>query len=122
MNPPDSRYDVIIVGAGLVGSAFALLMSQVFANYAGLRIAVVEHAALLTEAEEQNQRVVALGDAATDVLKKVGVFERLGSNTCHAYNKMFVWDENTDGELPFAAQDNNKTALGYLIDSHECTR
>ena len=120
MSALDSKYDVIVVGAGLVGSAFALLLSKVFSKHLGLKIAIVEHAPMLAEAEQKNQRVVALGDAATDVLKEVGIFESLGANVCHAYDKMFVWDESTDGELTFAAQDYNKTSLGYLIDSQEC--
>ncbi|MFT5136045.1 MAG: 2-octaprenylphenol hydroxylase [Arenicella sp.] len=122
MSASDSTFDVIVVGAGLVGSAFALLLSRVFCEHHGLKIAVVEHAAMLTKADQQNQRVVALGDAATDVLKQVGVFESLATSACYAYDKMFVWDENTDGEITFAAQDYNKTSLGYLIDSQEATR
>ena len=122
MSASDSTFDVIVVGAGMVGSVFALLLSKVFSKHVGLNIAVVEQAALLTKAKQQNQRVVALGEAATDMLKQVGIFESLGDNVCHAYDKMFVWDENTDGELAFAAQDYNKTTLGYLIDSQECAR
>lgn len=122
MSTADSTYDVIVVGAGLVGSAFALLLSKVFSNHHGLRIAVVEQSAMLTKNADQNQRVVALGDAATVVLKEVGIFESLGINVCHAYDKMFVWDENTEGELTFSAQDYDKTSLGHLIDSQECTR
>ncbi|MFT4629192.1 MAG: 2-octaprenylphenol hydroxylase [Arenicella sp.] len=122
MSVSDSTFDVIVVGAGLVGSAFALLLSKVFREHRGLKIAVVEHAAMLTKADQQNQRVVALGDAATDVLKQVGVFGSLATSACHAYDKMFVWDENSDGEISFAAQDYNKTSLGYLIDSQEATR
>lgn len=122
MSATDTTYDVIVVGAGLVGSAFALLLSKVFSKHVGLKIAVVEQAAMLTKDKDQNQRVVALGDAATVVLKEVGIFESLGANVCHAYDQMFVWDENTDGELAFAAQDYDKTSLGYLIDSQECTR
>ena len=122
MSASDSTYDVIVVGAGMVGSAFALLLSKVISKHPGLKIAVVEHAAMLPKAEHLNQRVVALGEAATDVLKEVGIFESLADNVCHAYDKMFVWDENTDGELGFAAQDYNKTSLGYLIDSLECAR
>jgi len=112
------KVDLIVVGAGLVGSAFALLMAE----KTDLKITVVERAKALQASTEANQRVVALGEAATNVLAEVGVFQNLSQGVCHPYQRMHVWDENSDGELDFCAKDYQRDALGYLIDSLECTR
>lgn len=65
------KVDIIIVGAGLIGSALALTLVQ---RNPRLSIAVVERSAQLSENVFPNQRVVALGRVATDILGSVGLF------------------------------------------------
>lgn len=109
-------YDVIVVGAGLVGAACALLLAQ----HRKTKIAVLECAPALLEDTRPNQRVVALGKAATDVLQQAGVFDELGAGACHPYDKIVVWDENSKGELKFSADDYQQTVLGHMVDSQRC--
>ena len=122
-------YDVIIVGAGLIGAALALLLSK----KTELKLAVVERAEPLkpsVESKASNQRVVALGHAAKQVLSQVGVFEQLSEQHCYPYQRMFVWDENSHGELEFNTDDLNDLigesetdtidCLGYMVDSLYC--
>ena len=123
-------YDVIIVGAGLIGAALALLL----AKKTELKLAVVERAEPLkpsVESKASNQRVVALGHAAKQVLTQVGVFEQLSEQHCYPYQRMFVWDENSHGELEFNTDDLNDLiigesetdtidSLGYMVDSLYC--
>ena len=65
------QYDVIVVGGGLIGAAFALLLSQRTEH----SIALVERNPALSAASANqaggdlaNQRVVALGHAACAML------------------------------------------------------
>lgn len=111
------EYDLIVVGAGLIGSAFALQI----AGRTEMQIAVVERAAAISKNDQANQRVVALGEAATDLLREVGVFTALEAGSCYPYSKMFIWDECSDGELLFDARDYDKKRLGHLVDSQQCT-
>lgn len=69
---------------------------------------------------DDNQRVVALGALATNFLDDVGVFKALGTCYSHAYQKMLVWDENSNGELCFDASHVGQTCLGHMVDSQEC--
>lgn len=112
------KVDIIIVGAGLIGSALALTLVQ---RNPRLSIAVVERSAQLSENVFPNQRVVALGRVATDILDSVGVLEQLGSEFANPYSQMFIWDENSHGELAFNAQEHGIAQLGYMIDSVQCT-
>ncbi|NNC99685.1 MAG: 2-octaprenyl-3-methyl-6-methoxy-1,4-benzoquinol hydroxylase, partial [Gammaproteobacteria bacterium] len=98
-------------------AAFALMLSK----RSEFSIAVVEHADALVVGDQPNQRVVALGDAATDLLDEIGIFNRLEDRFCYPYQKMFVWDQNTDGELCFAASEYQRAHLGHITDSLQCT-
>ena len=123
------KVDIIIVGAGLIGSTLALALAKKFT------VALVERSSQTFDNKFPNQRVVALGKRATDMLSGVGVLNSLGAEFCYPYQGMFVWDENSDGELAFTAQDLNiakglqgakgldldKPCLGHMIDSVQCT-
>ena len=111
-------YDVAIIGAGLIGSAFALLLSQ----RTDLRIALIERGKMLAEPNTANQRVVALGSVATKLLDDVGVFSKLDRAHAYPYGKMTVWDDNTDAQLEFDAQEFGRGELGHMVDSVECNR
>lgn len=111
------RSDIVIVGAGLIGSALALWL----AKHTSFSISLVERNEPLSQPREDNQRVVALGALATDFLQDVGVFAALGERHCYPYQKMFVWDESSDGELCFDASNTGHASLGHMIDSQECT-
>lgn len=112
----DQKYDVVIVGAGLVGASFALHL----ARSTDLNIAVFERSSALKINSLPNQKVVALGAVATDVLTDIGVMPLLDSSSCHAYQGMVVWDENSNGVLSFSAQEHGYAQLGHMIDSNQC--
>lgn len=110
-------YDVVVVGAGLIGATFALLLAEQQPKW---RIAMIERAAALTPPADTNQRVVALGQLATDLLDRVGVIATLDADTCFAYRRMFVWDQHSRGELEFDAQELGLPHLGHMVDSEYC--
>lgn len=112
------KFDVIVVGAGLIGAATALTLAK---QDSALKVALVERAPESDFPAHINQRVVALGSVACAVLKRVGVFERLDESTAHAYTRMHVWEEHSEGELNFDAGELNVRELGYMVDAAACT-
>ena len=115
------RFDIIVVGAGLIGAALALRLAQI----TNLSIALVERnpASLKSSSSsDSNQRVVALGHVAVEMLRDVGVFEQLGEQHAYPYQAMSVWDENSQGDLCFSAQDAGASELGFMVDAEACTR
>lgn len=113
-----ARYDVVVFGAGLIGATFALLL----ARRSELKIAVVERAAAGSFNSLPNQRVVALGALATSLLGEIGAMDKFTIEQAYPYTKMFVWDENSDGQLCFRAAEYGQNELGHLVDSSACTR
>lgn len=111
-----SRFDIGIVGAGLIGSALALWLNK----HSDYSVCLIEQQSALSEPEIDNQRVVALGALAHDFLDDIDVFETLGADHAHPYNAMCVWDDNSDGELNFNADALDQASLGYMVDSLMC--
>jgi len=111
-----TKSDITIVGAGLIGSALALWL----AKNTDYSVTLLERNSIMSRPKEANQRVVALGALATNFLDDVGVLEALDENYCHAYKKMLVWDERSDGELFFDSSSAGESYLGHMIDSQMC--
>lgn len=110
------RVDITIVGAGLIGSALALWLVK----HTDLSIALVERNTAMPEPQESNQRVVALGQLALNFLDSIDALELLSPLQCHSYNKMHVWDENSNGELEFDSDSLDQAQLGCMVDSLAC--
>lgn len=111
-----SRFDIGIVGAGLIGSALALWLNK----HSDFSVCLIEQQAALNEPETNNQRVVALGALANNFLADIGVFQTLGTGHAHPYSTMCVWDDNSDGELNFSADALGQANLGHMVDSPMC--
>jgi len=118
----NKKVDIIIVGAGLIGCSLALMLAKQksLAGNKKFTIALIERSAQLTQNKSPNQRVVALGKLATNILSDVGVINLLGRDACYPYQGMTVWDENSDGELTFNAGELDQQCLGHMIDSNQC--
>ncbi|RBP49633.1 FAD-dependent oxidoreductase [Arenicella xantha] len=111
-----TQYDVVIVGAGLMGTSLALWLAQ----HTDYSIALLERAAPLPDTLPANQRVVALGTKATNLLTELGVFDTLSEEHAYPYSSMSVWDEQSNGELHFSAADTSLPHLGHMVDSVWC--
>jgi 2-octaprenylphenol hydroxylase len=111
-------YDIVVVGAGLIGAACALML----AKRTTYSIALIERSKPMSDSSMTNMKVVALGSAATSILDELDVLPELKPDLCHPYTSMFVWDENSEGELFLNAEDYGRDELGKIIDSFECNR
>lgn len=109
-------YDVVIVGAGMVGTALALQLS----TSTSLSICLLERASMLTESAAPNQRVVALGQLAQNLLSELDVFQKLSESHAFPYQAMTVWDDSSTGLLQFSASDVNEPQLGFMVDAIRC--
>ena len=118
MNQHQPEFDIVIVGAGVIGSALALTLSK------SLRcnIAVLERNSALKGQELKGEttspeRILALGAVAKGLLEELGVFEQLESKFAHPYQGMYVWDSQGRGEIEFQADDYSVDALGHMVSS-----
>ncbi|MAT51940.1 MAG: 2-octaprenyl-3-methyl-6-methoxy-1,4-benzoquinol hydroxylase [Porticoccaceae bacterium] len=114
----DNRFDVLVVGGGLVGAAFAVGLAQ-HPVAAGLSIGVVETAPFKGDpgGEAFDPRVVALAEKSRRQLQGLAVWsDALASRAC-SYHHMVVRDSAGTGCIEFDAADVHKTDLGCIVEN-----
>lgn len=106
------RFDVVVVGAGVVGAAAALRLAA-----EGLRVAIVEaHEPQPWNPAAPDLRVYAFAPDAQALLQEVGAWAAVAAARAHPYRHMRVWDAAGGGELAFDADQMGRACLGHIIE------
>ena len=115
----NKHYDVIIIGAGIAGSALAASLSG-----HGLSIALIEAqpTGVGTGADDQgvlgfDARVSALTPNSRELLEKIKVWPGIYQQRMCSYQHMTVWDGDGTAVLEFDADELNVEALGYIAEN-----
>lgn len=118
-NRSDEDYDLLIVGAGLVGATLACLLKDL-----PIRIALLDRSRLdgnkLAFKQKQpafDPRVSAITMASKKLFTDIGIWEAIEAARCCAYQKMDVWDADGTGSIQFAAADIAQTELGTIVEN-----
>lgn len=113
------RYDIAIVGAGVIGLSLALALRD-----SGLSIALIDAApAPPTEPVgrgmgDWGRRVTALTPASERFLDSLGAWSTMRrTDRVATYTDMQVWDGEASGAIHFAATDVGATALGHIVEA-----
>lgn len=108
--------DLIIVGAGMVGSALALAL-----EHSGLEILVVDGGPLSVRpfaAEGAFEpRVSALSAASQRILERLGVWDGIVARRVSPYRDMRVWDGSGTGSVHFSAASVHAEVLGHIVEN-----
>ena len=114
-----SSYDVIIVGGGMVGAALACALGDL-----GFRVAVAEAREPPAEwsAEAVDARTSALTRASENILRNLGVWDRMVAMRVSAYREMHVWDEAGFGEIHFDSAEIGEPDLGHIVENRVIQR
>lgn len=112
----DSHYDLIIVGAGLVGASLACAVAT---RVSSLRILVVEatNEHRVYSGEQFDPRVVALTHASQQLLTDIGCWDAIVAERVCAYREMKVWDGEGTGSIDFDAADVRQAHLGHIVEN-----
>lgn len=108
------QVDIVIVGAGMVGSLLAALLRD-----AGLDIVLLERGSVGAPDREDpfEPRVSALTRASENLLRHVGAWEAIAGLRCCPYTRMEVWDANGTGRIGFSAQELGESHLGVMVEN-----
>ena len=111
-------YDVVIVGAGLVGATLACTLAQNPLTH-NLRIAVIEAGEDVQtfRADQFDQRVVALTQASERLLGDIGCWEAITAARACPFRDMYVWDGEGTAHAEFSSADVHATHLGHIVEN-----
>lgn len=108
--------DLIIVGAGMVGSTLALALKD-----SGLDVLLVDSSPLTTTPFQPSQpfepRVVALSIASQRILEQVQAWPGIAQRRLCPYRHMHVWDGSGTGKIDFSASSVHADVLGHIVEN-----
>ncbi|MFK5915450.1 MAG: UbiH/UbiF/VisC/COQ6 family ubiquinone biosynthesis hydroxylase [Woeseiaceae bacterium] len=116
------NYDIIIVGAGMVGATLACGLAE---EAEQLKIAVIDanEPKFDWDNNSYDMRVSAITRASQNLLNNVGAWQHIIEQRLSPYQDMFVWDSANSsssfskGELHFDSADMGETDLGHIIEN-----
>ena len=106
-SPSDADlYDVVVVGAGLVGAAAALMLGR-----RGFRVALVDQ-------RRPRRTAGALGFDIRSVALSRSSLDLIGVDIpTNPIDRMCVWEEHGGGRLTFSAEEADVDALAWMAES-----
>ncbi len=117
--PDVGRFDVVIVGGGIAGSALAAAIAR-----SALQIAVIEPSARAATAPpcgiepgDFDPRVSALTPASQRFLRHLGAWPLMEGIKVSPYQHMHVWDADGTGAIDFSAADMQQPCLGHIVEN-----
>jgi ubiquinone biosynthesis UbiH/UbiF/VisC/COQ6 family hydroxylase len=109
-----SAHDVIIIGGGPAGLAFAASLKDL-----GLRIAVVEKSPVSVLADPpEDGREIALTHTSVAIMGKLGMLRRIPEKDLSPIRTARVLDGTSPYELSFDSESVGREALGFLVPNH----
>lgn len=109
-------YDVIIVGAGIVGLTLACYLKA-----QGLRIAILNKDTLdkKTATLTSQFRVIAVTLGSQQLLEQLNVWQRLDTKRYGPFRCMQVWEFEQAAHLFFDSADIGQASLGYIVKNSD---
>jgi 2-octaprenylphenol hydroxylase len=109
-----NKYDIVVVGAGMVGAAAASLLAR-----SGFSVAVVDHhePSPFDAAQAVGLRVSAFSPGSADILAEAGAWRQVQRQRhCH-YRRMVVEDREETAVLEFDAVEFGLDQLGTIVEN-----
>lgn len=112
----EMRADLLIVGAGMVGSALALAL-----QHSGLEILLLDGGPLSVKPHDAaapfEPRVSALSAASQRILERLGAWQGIRERRISPYSDMQVWDGSGTGQIHFSAASVHAQVLGHIVEN-----
>jgi len=106
------KFDVIIVGGGMIGLSLVVELSKKM----NLSVAIIDpNDCNPTISDSFHTRVSAITPSTQDFLSSINVWDKIQRKKGFSATK--VWDQNSHGHLNFYAKDEGIEYLGYIVEN-----
>ena len=107
--------EITVVGAGVVGSSLACLLSN-----RGIKVTLLDQGSPLSLSKNSipQDRTLALNLSSIYLLKELNIWNELKKQAT-PFKRMFVWDSKGSSPLEFLAEEIKKEELGYVISNNK---
>ena len=114
MNNAIKTYDVIIIGGGMVGAAFACALADT-----RLQVALIEgkEPDLQWPKSQYDLRTSALSRASQRILESIDIWPLIEAMRASPYTDMHVWDSSGNGVIHFDCADIGEPSLGHIVEN-----
>lgn len=127
MSTKHTHYDIVVVGGGLVGGSFALMISQLLADQ-GLKLLVIDARPLQSASDDApsvkadfDARSTALSWGSRQIYDKFGLWSELSLHAA-SINQIHVSDRGHPGVTRLQSDEMDVEALGYVIENQYLSR
>jgi 2-octaprenylphenol hydroxylase len=110
-------FDVVIVGAGLVGASFARALDG-----AGLRVALVDAGAPGQPGDDWDSRIYAISPGNAAFLADVGAWHLLDGARIQPVRRMEIFGDDPAAQLSFSAYEAGVGELAFIVESGRLQR
>ncbi len=107
----NQEFDIIIVGAGLVGASFAQAMQD-----SGLKLALVESVAPTAPAPEWTSRVYAISPGSIEFLSESGAWQQFDASRIAPVLGMHIYGDDGKAKLDFDAHQSGLSELAVIAE------
>ncbi|XPF94025.1 UbiH/UbiF/VisC/COQ6 family ubiquinone biosynthesis hydroxylase [Colwellia sp. RE-S-Sl-9] len=114
------KFDILIVGAGMVGLTLALAIRKT----TRLTVAIADKTPLSAITDEPSVRVSAINMASQQIFEQLDVWPNIVEQRLQPYQHMHVWDKAGYGKLLFSTNDvagilgaSDVEQLGWIIEN-----
>ncbi len=110
------KFDVVIVGGGLVGASLALGLKD-----AGLKIALVEsHPPVpLPSDDSWDSRIYAISPGSAEFLESLGVWQSLDRDRVTPVYNMAVFGDDSAAHIDFSSYDIGCSELAFIVENRQ---
>ena len=108
------KFDVLIVGGGMVGATLACALKD-----SGLRVGLLEAEppGAIRHDDPVDLRVSAITRASQQIFTALGAWEGMEKRRIGPFREMQVWDAGGTGSIHFDAAELGEDALGHIIEN-----